>query len=61
MGFLGVIPKEHWSYPDWIDIGKADRLRNKMESDGIIYGGSLSYRHMCRLESSFGITNSLYN
>lgn len=46
----GIIPKEHWSYPDWIDIEKADKLRKKMGEDGIIYGDNLSYRHMCRLD-----------
>lgn len=49
----GVIPKEHWSYPDWIDVEKADRLRKKMGEDGVIYGDNLSYRHMCRFESGF--------
>lgn len=44
----GLIPKEHWSYPDWIDIPKADEARRKMAEAGIIYGDSLSYRHMCR-------------
>lgn len=46
--FPGIIPKEHWSYPDWIDVEKADALRKKMGEDGIIYGDNLSYRHMCR-------------
>ncbi|ORZ00816.1 glycosyltransferase family 15 protein [Syncephalastrum racemosum] len=49
----GLIPKEHWSYPDWIDIPKADQLRKKMGDEGIIYGDSLSYRHMCRFNSGF--------
>ncbi|CAO0793800.1 unnamed protein product [Mucor circinelloides] len=49
----GVIPQEHWSYPDWIDVEKADRLRKKMGDEGIIYGDNLSYRHMCRFESGF--------
>ncbi|KAI9266777.1 glycosyltransferase family 15 protein [Phascolomyces articulosus] len=49
----GLIPKEHWSYPDWIDIEKADKSRKAMEKEGIIYGGSVSYRHMCRFESGF--------
>lgn len=44
----GLIPKEHWSYPDWIDVKKADDLRHKMGEANIIYGDSLSYRHMCR-------------
>ncbi|RCH99485.1 alpha 1,2-mannosyltransferase 2.4.1 [Rhizopus azygosporus] len=49
----GLIPKEHWSYPDWIDIPKADEARRKMAEAGIIYGDSLSYRHMCRFNSGF--------
>ncbi|CAL9735139.1 alpha-1,2 mannosyltransferase Ktr1p [Monosporozyma servazzii] len=49
----GVIPKEHWSFPDWIDQEKAAKVREQMRSDGIIYGDSISYRHMCRFESGF--------
>lgn len=47
----GIIPKEHWSYPQWIDVEKADRLRKKMGEDNILYGDNLSYRHMCRYNS----------
>ena len=39
--------------PKWIDVKKADKAREKMEKDNIIYGGSLSYRHMCRFNSGF--------
>lgn len=49
----GVIPKDHWSYPDWIDQSKAAEGRDKLEAMGVIYGGSESYRHMCRYESGF--------
>ena len=45
---IGIIPKEHWRYPDWIDIKKANASRIAMKKEGIIYGGSESYRHMCR-------------
>ncbi|SCV03350.1 LAMI_0H07448g1_1 [Lachancea mirantina] len=48
---FGVIPEEHWSYPSWIDQGKAAQTRIDMK--GIIYGDSESYRHMCRFESGF--------
>ena len=48
---FGVIPKEHWSYPAWIDQNKAAETREKMKD--IIYGSSESYRHMCRFESGF--------
>ncbi|CAB4255060.1 similar to Saccharomyces cerevisiae YDR483W KRE2 Alpha1,2- mannosyltransferase of the Golgi involved in protein mannosylation [Maudiozyma barnettii] len=48
---FGVIPKEHWSYPDYIDQSKAADTRIKMAD--IIYGASESYRHMCRFQSGF--------
>lgn len=50
---FGVIPKEHWSYPDFINQEKARESREKMEEEGIIYGGLESYRHMCRFNSGF--------
>ncbi|KAI7869039.1 glycosyltransferase family 15 protein [Spinellus fusiger] len=49
----GLIPKEHWSYPDWVDVEKADKLRHEMGEAHILYGDNLSYRHMCRFESGF--------
>lgn len=50
---FGLIPHDHWFQPDWIDEEKASEGRKKMEQDGIIYGGSLSYRNMCRFNSGF--------
>ena len=50
---FGLIPSEHWSYPEWIDVPKADEARKAMEEKKVIYGGSLSYRHMCRYNSGF--------
>lgn len=49
----GKIPKEHWSFPDWIDVDKAAKVREDMREKKIIYGDSISYRHMCRYESGF--------
>lgn len=49
----GVIPKEHWSFPDWIDQDRAAKVREEMRQKKIIYGDSVSYRHMCRFESGF--------
>ncbi|KAG8527589.1 alpha-1,2-mannosyltransferase ktr1 [Bacidia gigantensis] len=49
----GIIPKEHWSFPDWIDQDKAKKVREDMAERKIIYGDSVSYRHMCRFESGF--------
>ena len=48
---FGLIPKEHWSYPDFIDQEKAAQTRKDMAH--IIYGSSESYRHMCRYQSGF--------
>lgn len=48
---FGVIPHDHWYQPDWIDEDKATKARDKMIADNIIYGGSVSYRNMCRFNS----------
>lgn len=55
----GLIPKEHWSYPEWIDLNKAEMSRAAMKAEGIIYGDMESYRHMCRFESGFFWQNPL--
>ncbi|EWC47952.1 glycolipid 2-alpha-mannosyltransferase 1 [Drechslerella stenobrocha 248] len=55
----GIIPKEHWSFPDWIDQDKAARVREDMRQRKIIYGDSISYRHMCRFESGFFFEHEL--
>lgn len=47
---FGLIPKEHWGYPDWIDQEKAAETRRKAH---YAYGKSASYRHMCRYQSGF--------
>ncbi|KAI9729195.1 MAG: alpha 1,2-mannosyltransferase 2.4.1 [Cirrosporium novae-zelandiae] len=49
----GEIDTEHWSFPDWIDQEKARKVREDMAQRKIIYGDSVSYRHMCRFESGF--------
>lgn len=49
----GEIPKEHWSFPEWIDQDKAKKVREDMAKAKVIYGDSISYRHMCRYESGF--------
>ncbi|ODV83012.1 glycosyltransferase family 15 protein [[Candida] arabinofermentans NRRL YB-2248] len=50
---FGLIDKEHWSYPDFIDQDKAREERKKMSEKGIIYADLESYRHMCRFNSGF--------
>lgn len=49
----GLIPTEHWSFPEHIDQEKAQKVREEMGRQKIIYGDSVSYRHMCRFESGF--------
>ncbi|KAJ7867702.1 glycolipid 2-alpha-mannosyltransferase-domain-containing protein [Mycena olivaceomarginata] len=38
---FGLVPKEHWFQPEWIDEGKARAGRNKMVAQDIIYAGSV--------------------
>jgi alpha 1,2-mannosyltransferase len=49
----GQIGEEHWGFPDFIDQEKARKVREDMAEKKIIYGDSISYRHMCRYESGF--------
>ncbi|GAB7362664.1 hypothetical protein MBLNU230_g2973t1 [Neophaeotheca triangularis] len=49
----GKIDSEHWGFPSFIDQDKAARVREDMHERKIIYGDSVSYRHMCRYESGF--------
>ncbi|EKM51000.1 glycosyltransferase family 15 protein [Phanerochaete carnosa HHB-10118-sp] len=50
---FGLIPHDHWHQPDWIDEEKASQARQKMVQENTIYGGSVSYRNMCRFNSGF--------
>ncbi|KAI8867396.1 glycosyl transferase, partial [Ramicandelaber brevisporus] len=49
----GLIPKEHWDYPEFIDQAKAAERLKQMDKDGVMYGGMLSYHKMCRFNSGF--------
>lgn len=57
----GQIPEEHWSFPSFIDQDKARKTREEMAKAKIIYGDSISYRHMCRFESGFFFRHELMN
>ncbi|KAL1728728.1 glycosyltransferase family 15 protein [Schizophyllum commune] len=53
---FGLIPREHWVQPDWIDESLARKGRLSMMAQRIIYGGatiSHRYRNMCRFNSGF--------
>lgn len=55
----GLIPRDQWTYPDYIDRHKAAKVREDMGARKIIYGDSESYRHMCRFESGFFFRHEL--
>ncbi|KAJ2489758.1 hypothetical protein IWW37_003743 [Coemansia sp. RSA 2050] len=50
---FALIPRDHWSLPEFVDEGRALAAREQMAANNVIYGGSLSYRHMCRFNSGF--------
>ena len=55
----GVIPKQDWEYPTWIDQQRSEDGRARLEQEGVVYGGSLSYRHMCRFNSGLFFNHPL--
>lgn len=50
---FGLIPRETWVQPPWIDEERARKGRDILIKEGVIYGGSVSYRNMCRYNSGF--------
>lgn len=56
---FGVIPKEIWDYPDFIDLNRAAKTREYMKKKKIIYGDLESYHHMCRFQSGYYFTHPL--
>lgn len=48
-----VIPREQWTFPEWIDAGTASRAFEEQERQGIPHGGSEGYHHMCRFFSGY--------
>ena len=46
---FGVIPKDHWYQPDWIDEQKATSARNRMAAANVKYGGMLDHSPLPRL------------
>jgi len=57
--FYGEIPADQWGWPSWVDQQQAQKNMQKMEEQKVLYGGSLSYRHMCRYESGFFFRHQL--
>ncbi|KAK3316202.1 nucleotide-diphospho-sugar transferase [Apodospora peruviana] len=46
-----VLTQEEWSFPSWMDVGKARQGIDQQGKDGILYAGMESYHHMCRFYS----------
>lgn len=55
----GLIPKEIWEQPDWIDEDKAAKGREQMIKMKVIYGHSVPYRNMCRFNSGYFFRHEL--
>lgn len=56
---FGRLEPEEWEVPGWIDMKRVEERMKDMESRKVIYGGSLSYRKMCRFFSGFFYRNKL--
>ncbi|CEI99035.1 hypothetical protein RMCBS344292_13129 [Rhizopus microsporus] len=50
---FGLVPKEMWSVPNHVNETVMYNSLYDYASRNIMYGGSLSYRHMCRFNSGF--------
>lgn len=48
-----TIPKEYWDVPASVDQTVMEQQLRLLELDGVLYGGDLSYRKMCRFNSGF--------
>lgn len=48
-----LIPTEDWNRPSWINETLFEEALQLMEEKNILYGGSKSYRNMCRFNSGF--------
>ncbi|KAJ2963263.1 hypothetical protein NQZ79_g1699 [Umbelopsis isabellina] len=49
----GKVDAQMWGYPSFINQTLAAETRTQMAATGLPYGGSESYRHMCRFQSGF--------
>lgn len=56
--FFGLVPQEHWSIPPNISEQLVYQHMLNMDDD-ILYGKSISYRHMCRYFSGFFMQHPL--
>ncbi|KFM24039.1 Glycolipid 2-alpha-mannosyltransferase 1 [Auxenochlorella protothecoides] len=57
--FFGGVPAEQWGLPAHVDRVEAETAWRRMGAAGVLYGGSESYRHMCRYFSGFFMNHPL--
>ncbi|KAI8875223.1 glycosyltransferase family 15 protein, partial [Backusella circina FSU 941] len=50
---FGLVPQSMWSVPSHVNETVMNQQLADYASRNIMYGGSLSYRHMCRFNSGF--------
>ncbi|CAO3610326.1 unnamed protein product [Mucor hiemalis] len=50
---FGKINNSMWGYPEYINQTYALECRDRMKEQGVAYGDSESYRHMCRFQSGY--------
>ncbi|OLY82075.1 O-glycoside alpha-1,2-mannosyltransferase omh1 [Smittium mucronatum] len=50
---FGLVPKAHWSIPPNINDSILKQSLQQLKMNGVAYGDSQSYRHMCRFYSGF--------
>ncbi|QLL33769.1 hypothetical protein HG536_0F00940 [Torulaspora globosa] len=48
-----LIPSEDWDRPNWIDEQLFEDRLELLRDRGVLYGGSKSYRNMCRFNSGY--------
>ncbi|KAI1329034.1 glycosyltransferase family 15 protein [Xylariaceae sp. FL0255] len=51
--FFEYVPKNEWSFPEWMDQEDVRQSIKKQGDRGIIYAGKESYHHMCRFFSGY--------
>lgn len=59
--YYGFIPPEVWQVPSHINQTKMRQNMKEMEDKDVVYGGSLSYRNMCRFNSGNFFRHPLMN
>ncbi|KAI8351479.1 glycolipid 2-alpha-mannosyltransferase-domain-containing protein [Choanephora cucurbitarum] len=50
---FGLVPSQMWSVPKHVNETVMNQQLTDYAARGVMYGGSLSYRHMCRFNSGF--------